>query len=160
MGRGELRVIRVPKVVTAGLLLLTSAGMLGIFYLLSRHAYVRPTGSTADLLRHAMAAEEAGRLTPTALIASLWPVAANLGLFLPWGFLMFVVLDRPQRSRSITYAIVITGGILFASAIQVWNMSLPSRVTTTADAVANGVGTLCGAILGHLRKQVRIRFDY
>lgn len=160
MGRREVRVVRVPKGLTAVLLLLTSAGMLAIFYLLSQHAYVRPTGSSADLLRRAMTAEEAGTLTPTRLIASLWPVAANLGLFVPWGFLAFVALDRPQRPRSMTYAITILGGILFASAIQVWDMSMPARVTTASDAVANGVGTFCGAILGHLRKQVRVRFDY
>lgn len=160
MGRREVRIVRVPKGVTAGLLLLTTAGMLAIFYLLSQHAYVRPTGSTAELLGRAMASQRAGTLTATTLIATLWPVAANLGLFLPWGFFAFVALDRPQRPRAVTYVITIAGGILFAGAIQVWDVLMPVRLTTASDAIANGVGTFCGAIIGHLRKQVRIRFDY
>ena len=159
MGKRELRVIAVPKGVTVTLLVVTSAAMLTFFGLLSQHAFVRPTGSTADLIVRVVSAQRAGTLSVASGIATLWPVAANLALFVPWGFLMFLAIDRPERPRASTYAVTLLAGIAFAGVIQLWDMFMPMRVTTASDALANCAGAFCGAMLGHLRKQVQVRFN-
>ncbi len=160
MGKRDVRVIAVPKGVTVALLIFTTLAMVALFYLLSRHAYLRPAGSTAQLLDRVVAAEQAGRLSVSGFVAALWPVVANILLFMPWGFLAFVALDRPQRPRAATYVIALTGGVLFAVAIQLWQSLLPMRVSSPSDAVANVFGVLSGAIAGNVRKQVRFRSDY
>src|SRR5512140_2852096 len=145
MERKDVRVIAVPKGVTIALLVVTTAAMLTFFGLLSRHAYVRPAGTTAELIRRLVAAGRAGTLTEGSLIATLWPVAANLLVFVPWGFLAFIAVDRPQRPRRTAYAAAILGAIIFASAVQVWDTFMPMRVTSASDVVANALGAFCGA---------------
>jgi VanZ family protein len=160
MGKREVRIIAVPKGVTITLLIFTTLAMVALFYGLSRHAYSRPTGSTAELIDRVWVSERSGTLSATGFFAALWPVAANVLLFVPWGFLAFVSLDSPQRPRSVTYAMAAVAGIAFAVSLHLWQSFLPMRVTTASDAIANAVGAFCGSIAGHVRKQVRVRFEY
>ena len=159
MGRRELHVIRVPKLVTIFLLVVVSAAMAVLIYVLSGRAYTSGSHPVRDLLGRALHSET-GSISRDALLAGLMPVFANVLLFIPWGFLMFLALDSPARPRRRTYFLTILGGVIFAAIIHVWQYSLPTRVTSAADGAANAFGALAGAILGHLRKQMRIRFDY
>jgi VanZ family protein len=54
----------------------------------------------------------------------------------------------------------VIGALVVALALYVWQTRLPTRVTSLPDALANGAGALAGAALGHVRKGVRIRFDF
>lgn len=155
MGRSELRVIRVSKRVSAALLVLVSAAIVALLWWLSGRAYSRL--GTVELV--ARLADAPSSFTNARVIASLMPVVANVLLFVPWGFLLFVVLDAPARTRRRSYALTFAFGLLFALALAAWQLLLPTRVTTFADAFPNGLGALAGAACGHLRKQVQFRFD-
>jgi VanZ family protein len=160
MGKQEVHVVRVPKGVTVALLVLVSAAMIAFYVVLSGRTYVRPQGSTEDLLMRIVQREEHGTLSLDTAIALLWPITANVLLFMPWGFLMFLALDAPGRPRLRTYAITLAAGVAFATAIEIWQASLPAPVTSVSDAAANAAGAAAGALVGHLRKQVRVRFDH
>jgi VanZ family protein len=159
MGRRDVRVIAVPKFVTVILLLLISAAMAALIYGLSGRAYANESQPIRNLLMHVLHADYHS-VPRDSVLAVLMPVIANILLFIPWGFLAFVALDGPSRPRRRTYALTVLGGVIFAAAIELWQFTLPTRITTATDSIANGFGALTGAILGHLRKQVRVRFEY
>jgi VanZ family protein len=157
MGKREVRVIVVPKRATLMLLLLASAAIIALLYFLSGKAYARDTYPVSELLTR-IARGERGFSRDTVL-AALMPVFANILLFVPWGFLTFVGLDTPARPRRRTYLITVCAGLAFAVALEVWQAFLPMRVTNPLDVLANTAGTLAGAVAGHLRKQVYVRFN-
>jgi VanZ family protein len=154
MGKSELRIIVVRKWVTVALLCAVSAAMAGSIYWLSGRAYANESTSmlVASMLLHGR------RPSNDRLIAGLMPALADVLLFLPWGFLCFVAVDRPSRRRPFAYAVTFVAAIAFASALSAWQLTLPTRVTTFTDSVTNGFGALAGAFFGHVRKQVRVRF--
>jgi VanZ family protein len=154
MGKREVRVVVVSKRVSASLLVLTSAAMVALVAALSGRAYATAPLSIRELVARAM------ERSPHALLVTVMPLVANALLFVPWGFLAFMVLDRVPRPRRRTYAMTVAGGVLFAAAVALWQSFLPTRVTTIADSAANAAGTLAGAAAAHLRKRVRVRFDY
>jgi VanZ family protein len=155
MGKREVRTVVVRKWVTFTFLILVSAGMVALLYFLSGKAYAPESHPIRDLLF-------AGNrpLPRPALLAGFMPVIANVLLFVPWGFLMFLILDRPERPRGRAYALTVATGLLFALALQVWQVAFPTRVTAWADALANAAGTFIGAAGGHLRKRYYIRFEF
>lgn len=159
MGKRQVHVIVVRKMVTFTLLAVTMAAMAGLLYLLSGKAYAADTHPIREILARLLGSSR-GPVSRDALLAFLMPVIANMLLFVPWGFLAFVALDSPSRNRLATYAITIVAAMVFATAMFVWQHYLPTRVTSLPDAVANGAGALAGAALGHARKGVRIRFDF
>jgi VanZ family protein len=157
MGKSELRIIRVPKWVTAVLLVIVSAVMLAMLFYLSGKAYANGREPLRDLILRVM---QRGPVSRNAVLASIMPAIANMLFFLPWGFLLFLAIDTPSRSRGRTYLITVVAGTLFAIAMQVWQTFLPTRVLAAPDAVADGFGALAGAIAGHVRKRMRVQFDY
>lgn len=158
MGKRQVHVILVRKPVTLALLVLTTVAMAGLLYLLSGKAYAAETHPIRELLARLLGSGRAP-VSRDALLAFAMPVAANVLLFVPWGFLAFVGLDSPARGRFATYAITLVAALVLATSLYLWQQALPTRVTSLFDAVANGVGALCGAALGHARKGVRVQFD-
>jgi hypothetical protein len=140
------------------LLVLATAALAGLVFYLSGWAYASGRHPLGDLILGWRGS--ALPLSGGALLANLMPVVADVLLFVPWGFLLFVVLDSPQRPRSRTYALTFLGGLALAAALNAWQFFLPTRVTDSLDAVANAFGAIGGAVAGHLRKQVRIQFDH
>lgn len=159
MGKRHVRVIAVRKPATYALLALVTAAMAGLLYVLSGRAYAADRSPLLELTARLLGGGGAP-VSRDALLAFLMPVAANILLFVPWGFLAFVALDAPQRSRLRTYLLTLLGALVVAAAMSLWQELLPTRVTSHADAVANAAGALAGAALGHVRKGVRIRFDF
>jgi VanZ family protein len=158
MGKRQVHVIVVRKAVTCALLVLTMLAMVGLLYLLSGKAYAAETDPTRELLARLLGSRR-GPVSRNVLLAFLMPVIANVLLFVPWGFLAFVALDSPARSRKATYAITVVAAVIFATAMYLWQLYLPTRVTALPDTVANGAGAFAGAALGHVRKGVRVRFE-
>jgi VanZ family protein len=78
----------------------------------------------------------------------------------PFGFLAFMAFDSPPRTRRRTYGFTLGAAALFAVALAIWQQFLPTRVTVPTDLLANGLGALLGAVGGHLRKELHIRFDH
>jgi VanZ family protein len=158
MGKREVRVIAVPKWATLLLLVLVTGGMLGLVYFLSGRAYAPEASSLTNLAVGIFRREAVP--SRNVVLAALMPAAANALLFLPWGFLCFLLLDRPSRPRWRTYLYTVAAGTALALAGALWQSYLPTRVTSLADMLANGGGVFLGAAVGHLRKQVHVRFDY
>jgi hypothetical protein len=158
MGRREVRVVVVRKPVSVALLIVVSAALAALVYYLSGRAYASGSYPIRDLI---LGMRDSPRpLSRDALLAGLMPVFADVLLFVPWGFLLFVVLDGPGRPRGRTYALTFLGGLAFAALLDGWQHFLPTRVTDSLDTLANALGAVGGALAGHLRKQVRIQFDY
>ena len=155
MGKSEVRTIVVRKPITFVLLLLVTAAIAELIHALSGRAYAGDNPAI-QLLSRIISAPRS--ITRDAVLALSMPILANVLLFVPWGFLLFLFLDNPRRRRSTTYLATFVGGILFAAALQMWQWTMPAPVTTFTDGAANALGALTGAALGHLRKQVRIRF--
>jgi len=87
------------------------------------------------------------------------PIIGNILLFVPWGLLMFISLYTIDRPTVQTYVLTILLGLTFTLAIEAWQYFLPSRVADINDVIWNTLGTVLGAILGHLRLRVRFEFE-
>ncbi len=95
---------------------------------------------------------------PRVLALIIVPLIANILLFVPWGFLMFIALYTVNRPTVQTYVLTVLLGLTFTCAIEAWQYFLPSRVADINDIIWNTTGTLAGAILAHLR--LRLRFEF
>lgn len=158
MGKRQVRVIPVSKPVTVAMLFLVTGLMLWLLHFLSGKAYASEDSAFRSLALMVMRAEKP--LSRHAVLASMMPILANMLLFIPWGFLMFVALDRAKASRRNTYLITLATGVVFALAVYAGQSFLPTRVTTLTDCIANAAGVVMGAVLGHMRKDIRVRFDF
>lgn len=157
MGKREVRVVTIRKRTTVMLLLLVSAAMIALLLFLSGRAYARDAHPASEMLLRLIRRDEAPR---DAVLAALMPVFANILLFVPWGFLTFIALDSQARPRRRTYALTVAGSLLFAAVMQLWQVFLPTRVNGPVDMLANALGAFTGAIGGHLRKRVYVRFEH
>jgi glycopeptide antibiotics resistance protein len=87
------------------------------------------------------------------------PMIANVLLFVPWGFLVFIALYSLERPTLQTYVLTILLGLTFSLVIEGWQYFLPSRVADVNDVIWNTSGTILGAFLGHARLRVRLEFE-
>lgn len=158
MGKRQVHAIAVRKPVTFALLLLTTSLMATLFYLLSGRAYAADRHPLWDLTVSLLGGGSAP-ISRGALLAFLMPVSAHALLFVPWGFLAFVGFDSPKRARKVAYLMTVAGAVVVAGAMAFWQEFLPTRVTSIPDILANGLGALIGAALGHMRKGVRFQFE-
>ena len=154
MGKPGTRVVLVPRWATVSLLVLVSAAMALLILELSGRAYLHERTSIVEVLS---LVRRYDRLTPTAFIAAIAPVIANVLFFVPWGALAFFAFDRARRAA--TYALTLAVGVAFACLLVAWQSALPTRVTGWNDAAWNTVGCAVGAMAAHLRKRLRIRFE-
>src|SRR5256885_10165241 len=92
------------------------------------------------------------------LAVMIVPIIANVLLFVPWGFLMFIALYTIERPTMQTYVLTLLLGFTFTCAIEGWQYFLPDRVADVNDIIWNTTGALLGAILGHLRERLRFEF--
>lgn len=159
MGRRQVHVIRVRLPVTLALLALTTVAIASLIYFLSGKAYAAETHPIREILARLLGSGR-GPVSRDAVLAFLMPIIANILLFVPWGFLAFLALDGRVRSRRWAYGAAILGAVVFAAGLLLWQQSLPTRVTSLPDTIANGLGALAGAALGHARKGVHVRFDF
>jgi len=158
VGKAEIKVVFVPRAVTVALLLAMTALIAGAVYFLSGRATMHDRLTLNELLSLVRRYDH-GSIGNDALLASIAPAVADALLFVPWGVLAFLAFDRGEARRGTTYALTIAVGVAFALALVAWQNRLPTRVTGWYDAVWNSAGCIAGALLGDLRKRVRIRFE-
>ena len=158
VGRSEIKTVLVPRAVTVVLLLLATAFIALSVYWLSGRATMHDRVTFGELLS-LVRRYDRGAIDNSALLAGMAPAIADLLLFVPWGALAFLAFDRGESRRAATYALTIAVGVAFALALVAWQERLPTRVTGWYDALWNCAGCIAGAILGDLRKRVRIRFE-
>lgn len=158
MASRELHVVRVPRAVTVGLLILVSLAILALIWFLSGKAVYREASSPVHLLRALLHYDRTGA-GRASVLASAAPAIAGVLLFVPWGALAFLSFDRAGWSRATTYALTLAVGVTFALGVSAWQEWLPTRITGWLDVFWNVLGATAGAVLGHLRKRVWIRFE-
>jgi glycopeptide antibiotics resistance protein len=148
-------VIIVRKRVTVALLILVSVAMLSTIGFLSGRTYSSELRGPAEEFVTLLQFRSAPDGHP---ITAVMPLLADVIAFLPWGFLMFLALDRKGRPRFRSYLWTCAAAVAFALALVLWQYLLPTRVTTFGDTIFNLAGALLGASLGHIRRTVRIQF--
>jgi glycopeptide antibiotics resistance protein len=150
-------VIRRPFTIL--LLLIATIAIAATTLWMSGKSYSKIDPIPFEDLRH-LANRVAHRPVPTRVVALIVvPIIANVLLFMPWGFLMFIALYTVERPTVQTYVLTVLLGLTFACAIEAWQYFLPSRVADINDIIWNTVGTFLGAILAHLRLRLRFEFD-
>ena len=150
-------VIRRPFTIL--LLLIVTIAIAATTLWMSGKSYSKIDPIPFEDLRH-LANRVAHRPVPTRVLALIVvPIIANVLLFMPWGFLMFIALYTVERPTVQTYVLTVLLGLTFACAIEAWQYFLPSRVADINDIIWNTVGTLLGAILAHMRLRLRFEFD-
>ena len=156
MGKGEIRVIHIPRWLTIIIWMIVTAAMLALVYQLSGRAYARET-RISDIIE-TMRRYRGGSASANNVLAAVSPAMADILFFLPWGALAFLSIDRDNR-RNITYLLTILLGVAFALGLMVWQSALPTRITNGVDAAWNVAGCVLGALGAHARKRVRFRFE-
>ena len=154
-----LRSVQVTRRATLLLLVLTSLLLLGLTLTLTGRTYKKVDPVPLRNLKTLVERLDQGAVPTDVVVALAMPMILNTLIFLPWGFLMFVVLDQKERPAWQSYLFTIVLAIGFSSLIEGWQYFLPTRVTDIDDVIWNGVGALLGAVLGHLRKRVRFEFE-
>ena len=150
-------VVRRPYTIL--LLLIVTIAIAAATLWMSGKSYSKIDPIPFEDLRH-LANRVAHRPVPTRVFALIVvPIIANVLLFMPWGFLMFIALYTLERPTVQTYVLTVLLGLTFACAIEAWQYFLPSRVADISDIIWNSAGTLAGAILAHLRLRLRFEFD-
>lgn len=158
MGSKGVRIVVIPKWVTAVLLALVTGGMAAFIWALSGRAYATGSQPLRTLLLRVMRSGPVP--SRAALLAALMPFVAQALLFVPWGFLFFALIDGPERPRLRTYVITVVAGVALAFIFIAWQSFLPTRVITPFDSLASATGACAGAAIAHLRRGVRIQFQY
>ena len=157
MGKAEVKTVIVPRAVTVALLVLMTALIALSVYALSGRARMHDRLGFGELFA-LMRRYDRGSVGASAVLATFAPAAADVLVFVPWGAVAFLAFDRGASRRAATYALTIAVGVAFALALVAWQNRLPTRVTGWYDALWNCAGCAAGAVLGDLRKRVRIRF--
>lgn len=153
------REIVVRRPVTVILLLLVTGLILFTTISMSGASYSKVDPVPFEDVRH-LAHRLEHRATSTQMLAVLiMPILANVLLFVPWGFLMFISLYTMSRPTIQTYVLTILLGLSLTAGIEGWQYFLPSRVADINDVIWNTSGAIIGALLGHLRLRIRFEFD-
>jgi len=153
------RVIRIGRPATVALLLIVTFAIIVITIWAAGKSYTKVDPLPFDELRK-LARRLADRPVSTQILAVIIvPIVGNVLLFVPWGFLLFITLYSVDRPTVQTYVLTILLGFSFTLAIEAWQYFLPSRVADINDVILNSIGTLLGAVLGHLRLRVRVEFE-
>lgn len=87
------------------------------------------------------------------------PIIMNMLIFMPWGFLLFILLDDEERMAIESYVLVFMLAFGFSSLVEAWQYFLPTRVMDINDVIWNVSGAMIGAALGHVQKRVRFDFE-
>jgi hypothetical protein len=158
MAKRTIQTILVPRWATVVLLILLSAAMAGLIAMLSGRAYLRQRLTIPELVALVHRYDQ-GALSNDALLATAAPGIADILFFMPWGALAFLAFDGGDGHRFRTYLLTFAVGLTFALGLVAWQSALPTRVTGWEDAGWNTFGCMAGAVAGHLRKRLRVRFD-
>ncbi len=152
--------ITIKRPVTIALLLMVTAGIVLVTLWTSGKSYSKVDPIPFEDIRHlAKRLASPGRHTSTHIIAVIVaPIFANFLLFVPFGFFLFIALYTLERPTVQTYILTLLIGFTFTCVIEGCQYFLPTRVADINDIIWNTVGTLGGAILGHLRERVRFEF--
>ncbi|HVR41362.1 MAG TPA: VanZ family protein [Thermoanaerobaculia bacterium] len=150
-------VIRKP--ITFALLVAVTATIILVTVLLSGKSYESLHPFPFDDLKLLSRRLGARPISTQILSVIVVPIIANVLLFVPWGFLVFILFYSVDRPTLQTYVLTILIGFSFTLAIEAWQYFTPSRVADVNDVIWNTAGTIAGALLGHARLRLRVEFE-
>jgi glycopeptide antibiotics resistance protein len=150
--------ITIRRSVTILLLLIVTVLIVLTTVWMSGKSYAKVDPQPFDDIRHLSHRLARHAVSTHILAVIVVPIIANVLLFVPWGFLMFIALYGSDRPALQTYVLTVLLGFTFTCAIEGWQYFLPSRVADVNDIIWNTTGALLGAILGHLRERLRFEF--
>lgn len=151
--------VTVKRPVTFLLLLLVTAMIIALTVWMSGKSYGKVDPVPFEEIRHLARLLHDRQISTQLLAVIVIPIIANVLLFVPWGFLLFIFLYTEERPTVQTYVLTILLGFSFTIGIEGWQYFLPSRVADVNDVIWNTSGTVVGAILGHMRLRVRFEFE-
>lgn len=159
MPKSAVREIAVHKAFTVIFLIAATIGIATLTLWVSGKSYNKVNPEPFREVKMIAERLSEGSISVPVLVALLMPILMNVLLFVPWGFLMFLALDSPKRPASQSYLLTLILGFAFSSIVESAQYFLPTRVMDVNDVIWNASGALLGAVLGHLRKRVRIVFE-
>lgn len=151
--------IVVPRPVTILLLVVVTAAICLTTLWASGKSYSKVDPVPFEDIRHVAYRLQHHTVSTRILAIVFVPVVANVLLFVPWGFLMFIALYAIDRPTVQTYVLTVLIGLTLTCVIEAVQYFLPSRVADVNDIIWNTAGTFIGAVFGHLRERVRFEFD-
>jgi glycopeptide antibiotics resistance protein len=151
-------VITIKRPVTILLLLLLTTLIVLMTIWMSGKSYSKVDPVPFEDIRHLSHRIARHPVSTHILAVIIVPIIANVLLFVPWGFLMFITLYTINRPTMQTYVLTLLLGFTFTCVIEGWQYFLPDRVADVNDIIWNTTGTLIGAILGHMRERLRFEF--
>lgn len=154
-----MRNVAVRRPVTIFLLLAVTAAIAGITVWTAGKSYTKVDTTPFNEIVNLKERLDTRPVSTQILAVILVPILGNILLFVPWGFLMFISLYSVERLTVQTYLLTILIGLTLTLAIEAWQYFLPSRVADINDVIWNTVGTIIGAVLGHMRLRVRVEFE-
>lgn len=159
MARKRTSTLAISKRVTAVLFLLTTAALITVTVLLSGKTYRKVDPEPFRELRILQEKFNEGALPFRVVVELGMPIIMNMLIFMPWGFLLFILLDDDERMAIESYVLVFMLSFGFSSLVEAWQYFLPTRVMDINDVIWNVSGALIGAVLGHVQKRVRFDFE-
>jgi len=150
-------VIRKP--VTILLLLIATVAIIGVTIWTSGKSYSKVDPIPFEEIRHLIRRVEHRPVSTQIMAVIVVPIIANVLMFVPWGFFTFIAFYTNDRPTVQTYVLTILLGLSLTLGIEAWQYFLPSRVADVNDVIWNTVGTIAGAMLGHMRLRVRFEFS-
>lgn len=141
------------------LFLLTNAALISVTIVLSGKTYKKVDPEPFRELKILHDKFNDGALPFRVMVELGMPIIMNMLIFVPWGFLLFVLLDDGDRMTIESYVLVFMLAFGFSSLVEAWQYFLPTRVMDINDVIWNVSGALIGAVLGHLQKRVRFEFE-
>jgi glycopeptide antibiotics resistance protein len=87
------------------------------------------------------------RMSPDTSPADVLEMVGNVVLFLPFGTLVSMALDRGKRCKWSHVLLAFVTGLLFSTFIETTQFWLPTRYTDIDDVILNSSGALLGALL-------------
>ena len=152
------RTVTIPRGVTFALLVLVTAAIVLVTLQVAGKTYRKVDPRPFhDVMVLAERLQE-GNLPFPVLVSLLMPVVLNVLLFVPWGFLLFILFDHGDRYAIESLVYIVLLATAFSGAIEAIQYFQPTRVTDVNDLIWNVSGAILGALGGQLRR--RVRFDF
>ena len=153
-----MREVVIRKPITVLLLLVMTAAIVGVTLWMGGRSYASLDPIPFDDIRFLAKRLGEKPISTHVLALLVVPMIANILLFVPWGFFLFITLYTVDRPTSQTYLLTVLLAFSFTLGIEGWQYFLPSRVADVNDVIWNTSGGFIGAVLGHAR--LRVRFDF
>lgn len=151
--------ITIHRGITVVMLMIVTIAIVMLTLWMSGKSYSKIDPVPFEDIRHLAQRLEHRQIPTQVLAVIIVPIVANILLFVPWGFLLFLALHTEERPTVQIYVLTVLLGLTFTLGIEAYQYFLPSRVADINDVIYNTSGTLLGAMLGHLRERVRFEFD-